>query len=81
MPVSREARAGCNAGFARIWVSMSGDALIRSQSSPLTLMHKDDWVRACAWIVPRRKPLQFGQLQFHCGKPPPAAEPSIFNFI
>ena len=23
-------------------------------------------------MVPLRKPSQFGQLQFHCGKPPPA---------
>src|SRR5215467_11751109 len=26
-------------------------------------------------MVPARRPRQFGQPQFHCGKPPPAAEP------
>jgi hypothetical protein len=28
-----------------------------------------------ARIVALRTPSQFGQLQFHCGNPPPAAEP------
>jgi hypothetical protein len=27
-----------------------------------------------------RKPAQLRQLQFHCGKPPPAAEPSTRIF-
>lgn len=35
----------------------------------------DDWVLADAPEVPLRNPAQFGQLQFHCGKPPPAADP------
>src|SRR6478735_12563159 len=26
-------------------------------------------------MLPRRTPTQFGQPQFYCGKPPPAAEP------
>jgi hypothetical protein len=32
-------------------------------------------------IVPFRTPSQLGQLQFHCGKPPPAAEPSTLTLI
>jgi hypothetical protein len=28
-----------------------------------------------AAMVPARSPTQFGQPQFHCGNPPPAAEP------
>jgi hypothetical protein len=28
-----------------------------------------------------RKPSQFRQLQFHCGKPPPAADPKTMIFI
>ena len=36
----------------------------------------DDWVRALAFTVPARTPAQLRQLQFHCGKPPPAEEPS-----
>ncbi|MEJ1965922.1 MAG: hypothetical protein WDO56_31985 [Gammaproteobacteria bacterium] len=31
--------------------------------------------------MPLRTPEQFGQLQFHCGKPPPAADPSTRIFI
>jgi hypothetical protein len=33
------------------------------------------WVRACPLKIPVRKRSQFGQLQFHWGNPPPAAEP------
>jgi len=40
----------------------------------------DDWVRALAATVPLRTPAQLRQLQFHCGKPPPAAEPSTMIF-
>src|SRR5262249_54336614 len=50
----------------------------RSRGVPETAM--DDWVRARALIDPARKPLQFGQLQFHWGKPPPAADPSTRIF-
>jgi hypothetical protein len=28
-------------------------------------------------MFPARTPLQFSQLQFHCGNPPPAPEPKI----
>ncbi len=41
----------------------------------------DDWVRAVARRLPSRKPLQLTQLQFHCGKPPPAAEPRIWMYM
>src|SRR3990167_11551391 len=75
MPLSRMARAGCSSGASRIWVRMSGEALTSSQSLPSALMAMDDCVRACALSVPRRKPSQLGQLQFHCGKPPPADDP------
>ncbi|MBA2594623.1 MAG: hypothetical protein H0U97_21250 [Gammaproteobacteria bacterium] len=49
-----------------------------SSPSPTAI---DDWVRACARIVPWRRPAQLRQLQFHCGKPPPAAEPSTYTRI
>ena len=57
-------------------MSMSGDALNSTQfvSSPDTAI--EDCVRAFAFIVPLRRPSQFGQLQFHWGNPPPAPEPS-----
>lgn len=79
MPLSRTARAGCNSGLARICASTSGEALTSSQSWPLALTAIDDWVRACACSVPRLNPSQLGQLQFHCGNPPPAAEPRTRN--
>jgi len=60
---------------------MSGEALTNTASSgfaPLTAI--DDCVRLWARTVPLRTPSQFRQLQFHCGKPPPAAEPSTRIF-
>jgi len=45
------------------------------QSLPFTPTQMDDCVRGCARIVPLRTPSQFRQLQFHCGKPPPAPAP------
>jgi hypothetical protein len=44
-------------------------------------MAREDWVRERARTVPLRTPAQLRQLQFHCGKPPPAADPRtrIFN--
>src|SRR5690606_24507401 len=41
-------------------------------------MAMDDCVRGCARKVPARTPRQLRQLQFHWGKPPPAAEPRIW---
>ena len=41
---------------------------------------KEDCVRVCARKVPARNPAQLGQLQFHWGNPPPAAEPSTRIF-
>ena len=53
---------------------MSGEAFTSAHEvPPLTAM--EDWVRARACNVFARYPLQLGQLQFHWGKPPPAADP------
>jgi len=43
----------------------------------------EDCVRARERCVPLRNPAQLLQLQFHCGKPPPAADPStrIFTVV
>src|SRR5213076_1610273 len=38
-------------------------------------------VRVLARVVPRRRPPHCAQLQFHCGKPPPAPEPSTRIFM
>ena len=74
--MSRIARAGCASENACNWTRMSGDASTRIQLAPSALTAMDDCVRARALMCPRRKPSQLRQLQFHCGKPPPAAEPS-----
>ena len=80
MPLSRTRRAGCKAGLARICTRMSGEALMSTQSMPSSLTAMDDWVRLTAAMVPLRTPSQLKQLQFHCGNPPPAAEPRIRIF-
>jgi hypothetical protein len=41
----------------------------------------EDCVRGVARTVPRRTPSQLRQLQFHCGKPPPAAEPRTLSMV
>src|SRR5262249_50566474 len=76
IPVSRMPRPGCSRGKARSWVSTSGEALNRTHSIPSAEAAMEDWVRGRARIVPLRTPSQLRQLQFHCGRPPPAADPS-----
>src|SRR6266853_1315384 len=73
--VSRIARAGCASGNACNWARMSGDASKRIQRAPSALTATDDCVRARALMRLWRKPSQLRQLQFHCGNPPPAADP------
>jgi hypothetical protein len=41
----------------------------------------EDWVRARSPGRPARTPVHCVQLQFHCGKPPPADDPRTSNFI
>jgi hypothetical protein len=53
----------------------SGEALIRNQRSSLPEIAVLDCVRGA--ILPARAAMQFAQLQFHCGRPPPAALPRI----
>src|SRR6185295_20309834 len=79
--LSRMARPGCSTGCERNCESTSGEALTSAQLvslPPETTM--EDCVRARARNEPRRRPAQLGQLQFHWGKPPPAAEPSTLIF-
>jgi hypothetical protein len=60
---------------------MSGDALTRTQFFESALTATDDCVRHLALIDPFRTPRQLWQLQFHCGKPPPAAAPRTRTLI
>src|SRR5712691_8304886 len=66
---------GQSAGKALIWARMSGEALNTNQRSWSALMAIDDCVLAWHGREPSRTARQFGHPQFHCGKPPPAAEP------
>ena len=68
-------------GFPCSWLRMSGDALTSAHAvemPPVTAI--EDCVRARVCREPLRTPAQLRQLQFHCGKPPPAAEPSTRIF-
>ena len=67
--------AGCRSGQASIWVRTSGEALSRNQSRRPALTATDDWLRGRQGRAPVRTAWHGGQVQFHCGKPPPAAEP------
>ena len=78
--VSRPAR-GCSGGKASIWPRMSGEALSRNQFRWSALTATDDWVRGRAGREPVRTARHPGQPQFHCGKPPPAADPSTCSHI
>jgi len=53
----------------------SGEALINSQLSPSAVTARLAWVRGCTRASPAHAKRHVGQRQFHCGKPPPAAEP------
>ena len=82
MPVSRRARLGCSSGVALIYCRMSGEALSMAQSAlPSAATQIDDWVRGRARRLPLRTPAQLLQLQFHWGKPPPAAAPRMMSFM
>ena len=48
---------------------------MRNQPPSPALRPTDSSVRGLAAISPFRMPAQFTQAQFHCGKPPPAADP------
>src|SRR5215510_9291905 len=66
---------GWSPGKSSICCRISGDALSRNHDPPSALTATLSCVRATARAVPSRSPRQFAQPQFHCGNPPPAAEP------
>src|SRR5208282_6208138 len=77
MGESRAAFRGCRAGVASICVRKSGEALNKNQARLSWHIATCVWVRPFPLKVPARNEWQLRQLQFHCGKPPPAAEPRI----
>src|SRR3954466_4763682 len=68
--------AGGRAGQAASWACMSGEASSRHHGRRSGLTATDDWVRGRVGREPSRTARQQGQAQFHCGNPPPAADPS-----
>ena len=66
-------------GRSASWRSRSGEALTRYQGSSPERTTIEDWVRGVA--RPSRPAAQTGQLQFHWGNPPPAADPMILTRI
>lgn len=73
------ATVGAKSGVARSCWRRSGEALRRNQFSGSGETAIWACVRGCDFRLPARKTLQFRQLQFHWGKPPPAAEPRTFT--
>ena len=67
---------GCNTFDCRSCWGRSGEALISTQFSPSAVIARLAWVRGRARTSPAHAKRHVGQRQFHCGKPPPAAEPS-----
>src|SRR5579863_10074337 len=77
MGESRWPWRGCRAAVASICKPRSGDAFKRNHESEELLTAICVCVRALPLKVLARRARQFRQLQFHCGNPPPAAEPRI----
>ncbi len=73
---------GCKATLSFICCLKSGEALNKNQFSPsLTETAIDDCVLGFALFGFFLACEEFEQLQFHCGKPPPAADPNTKTFI
>src|SRR5262245_24038127 len=60
---------------------MSGEQLNSVQDFPSMLTAMLDCVRLTTRLSPDQKSSHMPQRQFHCGKPPPAADPSTTIFI
>src|SRR4030088_1956208 len=74
----------CNSGVAWICSRRSGEQFKRVHvrvSPEIATCVCVRWRTRIPWtVVFDLAAKQFAQLQFHCGKPPPAAEPSTFIF-
>src|SRR5262245_37890972 len=83
MPAIGECRGsrGCKPGKLSICERISGEALSSTQRSSSTLTATHSCVRGTRSGLPERALRQFGQPQFHCGNPPPAAAPSTLTCI
>src|SRR5262245_25005768 len=68
---------GPSSGKARICCRTSGETFSRNHARPSALTATEDWVRGRTSGEPSRAAAQLGQRQFHCGTPPPAAEPRM----
>src|SRR5687767_13757100 len=68
--------AGLSSGVELICWRRSGEALSRTKSLTLALTATEACVRACKPRTPLRTSAEFRPLQFHCGRPPPAPDPS-----
>ena len=75
MGESRPAFRGWRAGVVSICKRKSGEVFNKNQVRSSLLIATWAWLRLLPEKVPARNDLQLRQLQFHCGKPPPAAEP------
>jgi len=78
---SRPCCWGWRKGVASICIRKSGEVFNKNQAQLSLLIATWVCVRGLPLKVPSRDDLQLRQLQFHCGKPPPAADPSIATRI
>src|SRR2546426_7131670 len=69
---------GQSSGRDATWTRRSGDAFSSTQRAPSALTATEDCVRP---VPLRRASWQLRQPQFHCGNPPPAAEPRMMTRI
>jgi hypothetical protein len=70
---------GCKNLQPPICSRTSGEQLNRIQSTSSALIAIDDWVRRLTRASPFQNNSQMRHLQFHCGDPPPAADPSTID--
>ena len=81
MGVLRVSSAGANSGLSRSCCRRSGEAFRRNHLPGAGETPTWACVRALPLNTPARSRLQFVHPQFHCGNPPPAAEPRTFTRI
>src|SRR5262245_9627108 len=68
---------GPRVGKVKICCRTSGETFSKNHAPPSALTATDDCVRGRTSGEPARTAAQLKQRQFHCGTPPPAAEPRM----
>src|SRR6185369_14902953 len=72
---------GWSSGVSLICLRMSGEALSNTQLAPSAETASEDCSLALYPATPARTLAECKPLQFHCGNPPPAADPRTLMII